>query len=735
MSPKKSFLKQENRFRLLSIKDLIEARDSYHVFLTRKINVIGTAIGRSRNRIKGVPGKAPKTLENSEVRSNAYPCILVFVKEWLVPEKFGVNKNLSYDDFVPSRLYLPDGRIIPVCVIETKWISRKDDSSIKIKFPGSIIGGGYPVITKVQGEDRFATLGCLVTDGRLTFALTNAHVAGRPGEYLYTLKNGNEDYMGVTSQKQLLKKPFSEVYEGFPSKHTLINLDIGLIELDDIQNISPQVFGLGELNGVADINHDTLSLNLIGCHLKGFGCSSGLMKGEIIALFYRYSTSGGYDYVADYLVGSRKGKGIRNYIPFMPAHGDSGTLMVVDEPNKEEHMKVLGVLWGGQQDVSGNHVQQYGLVTNFGTICKLLDIELVYGWKKVDNYFAAYAHTVLPSWCPEFVNDKTLKTLMNNNSVRFSLPISDTKPKDTRGISNLDFVYLSDVPDLVWKSGKHRRGKEGPNHFADMDQKNKDGKTLIDICTSDSTRINPAEWNKYYESIEAEQKGTLPFRIALIFEEMAEYARNNKKVEFVCAAGILVHYVFDAAMPLHISYLHHGDVTGQKKKKKLYGKEIDVPLAYEVHEEFDTQMVEYYADEIIKKLPGMIRKISKMKTLMPAENIADKYEAAKAAVQLMINTITKAPPDRIVEDFEKYLSLSKRERCDLLWKSYNSGLMTAMAEAVILSTRLWEAAWKAGDGIAKDKNLEAVPEKDLKELYETKGFLKSMNIKEMAAAW
>lgn len=734
MKTKKSLLEQEKRFHLLSIRDLMEARDAFHVFLMQKTNVIGTAIGRNRTRKPGIPAHMPKTLDNSEVRSNAWPCILVFVKEWLKPENFGVNKVASYDDYLPSRIYLPDGRIVPLCVIETRWVARNEDTSIQIRFPGNIIGGGYPVITKVQGEDHIATIGCLVTDGRLTYALTNAHVAGRPGECLYTLKNGNEDFIGITSEKQLLKKPFPDVYEGYGGKHSLIKLDIGLIELDDLQNISSQIFGLGELTGVLDINHDTLSLNLLGCNLKGSGCISGLMKGEIIGLFYRYTTAGGYDYIADYLVASRQDKTNRENFPFNPTYGDSGTIMVVDEPGKEEHMKALGILWGGMHDVSDGKVQPYGLVTNFGTVCKLLDIELIHGWNRMyDSYFAAYAHTVLPSWCTDYIKEKSLKTLMKNNESRFCLP-KTARPEDAKGLSKRDFVCLSDVPDIVWKGKKFKRGKEGPNHFADMDQKNKNGKTLIDIC-SDPANINPKEWEKYYESIEAEEKGTLPFRIALIFEEMKEFASAGKKAEFVCAAGIVVHYVFDAAMPLHISHLHHGNVNGPLKPKKLYGKEKMVPIAFEVHEEFDTQIIEYYADEIKNNLHKMIKAAESDNTVGSVAALKDKSSVAEAVVKLMINTVSYLPPADIVSDFEKMVQLKKRERCDQLWNKYQDGLMRAMAEAVILSARIWEAAWQSGKNTMLKLKLDEVPEKQLKCLYERKDFLESKNIKEMAEEW
>jgi hypothetical protein len=50
----------------------------------------------------------------------------------------------------------------------------------------------------------------------------------------------------------------------------------------------------------------------------------------------------------------------------------------------------------------------------------------------------------------------------------------------------------------------------------------------------------------------------LPFRIWQIYDEMVEFVQQKKLVDFVCAAGIMAHYVGDACQPLHTSQLHDG---------------------------------------------------------------------------------------------------------------------------------------------------------------------------------
>jgi len=733
MKVKDTYLETGQAYWTLSIRDLLEARDAYHTFLIRKPNVVGTAIGKVRFRKEGVNPRAPKTLESSVVQPYSWPCVLVFVYEWLTPEAFGTKGTASSEDYLPSRLYLPSGREVPVCVVRSAWRSRRKEAAVPwTKFPGSVIGGGYPVMTEVQGEDRWATLGGLVTDGRLTYGLTSLHVTGSPGESLYTLRNDNEVEIGVAAARNVDQAPFSKVYETFPGKHTLVNLDVGLVQLTSIDDVSSQVFGLGPVRGLADVNHDTLSLELVGCPVMGHGCVSGIMQGEIIGLFYRYQTVGGYEYVSDYLIGPRQATKGKKALAFSPQNGDSGTLLVVDDPECHEHMKAIALLWGGQYDTTGDREQPYALATNLGTACRALGVELVSDWNSgFDRWFGAYAHVVLPFECTRAIKDKKLRKLMESNRQWFALPFA-TEVKDTKGLSKLDIVPLSDVPDLVWKrrGGKFQRGKERPNHFADMDQPNPHSKnqTLLDLCRSNPKgNVKPKVWVEFYKQLGAREKGALPFRIAQIFGAMKGAVAKRQTAEFVCAAGILCHYVFDACLPMHVSYMHHGDPDGETTTKG--GKKV--PIAYDVHAELDNDMVEYHRDEIAKKLPALVDQVAATDIPVALASLKTPRDAAMAGVKLMGNAVDYANPRDIVRSFETMVDLKKRDRLDALWKKYGRGLMRAMAEAVVLTARLWEAAWREGG--AKIRTTGPVRGKDLKKLYETKtGFLDSMSLEDLA---
>src|SRR5262245_53628749 len=110
-----SFMFPEHDFHALSLEDLLQARDIFHVQLADKTNVIATALGRYLIRI-GDPWpkarqnteeirtrrtkKGKRTLANSEIRPYSWPCLLVFVEKWQNPADFGKG-DLDHDDMLP----------------------------------------------------------------------------------------------------------------------------------------------------------------------------------------------------------------------------------------------------------------------------------------------------------------------------------------------------------------------------------------------------------------------------------------------------------------------------------------------------------------------------------------------------------------------------------------------------------------------------------------------------------
>src|ERR1700743_2710711 len=101
------------KFDQLSMKDLIEARDLFHVHLINKKNVVATAVGRylirktdfdDNGMYKPSGDKSERTLQNSVVADISWPCILVFVNHW-EEEKDLIGSGKS--DIIPKTIYMP----------------------------------------------------------------------------------------------------------------------------------------------------------------------------------------------------------------------------------------------------------------------------------------------------------------------------------------------------------------------------------------------------------------------------------------------------------------------------------------------------------------------------------------------------------------------------------------------------------------------------------------------------
>jgi hypothetical protein len=53
---------------------------------------------------------------------------------------------------------------------------------------------------------------------------------------------------------------------------------------------------------MVDVRPESMDLSLIGVPLRAFGAGSGALAGRVAALFYRYATRSGVEYVADAIV-------------------------------------------------------------------------------------------------------------------------------------------------------------------------------------------------------------------------------------------------------------------------------------------------------------------------------------------------------------------------------------------------------------------------------------------------
>jgi hypothetical protein len=749
-------------FDQLSLRDLLDARDQYHIHLMRHPNVVATAVGRYRIRKSDswptrtgsskVHGKNPRDLKNSEVRYYSWPAILVFVEKWEDPAELARTPG----GLVPKTLYLPDGRSVPVCVILAPKEERNEVNPIDIRYPLNNIGGGSPVVAEAQGQQYAATVACLVSDGHTAYALTNRHVAGEAGEVIYSRLGGNLERIGVSSEKQLTRMPFSALYPGWPGRDVYVNLDVGLIELDNLDQWTAEIRNIGQMGRMVDLSVNNLSIALIGTHVRGTGAASGEMLGEIAALFYRYKTNGGFEYVADLLIGPRTSHSSRRGMqkPFATHPGDSGTLWLLEPMEQSEKQAgsktaagkgpeylPLAMQWGRNMLYSAGAAQpqSYVLATLLSRVCAELGVDPIRNWNlDQPDTWGALGHFSIASRAQNALSNRLpkLRKLMENNALIVSHDDATILEGDFVGMGSADFVPLADVPDFFWKPRIAKQGFarpfEGPNHFADMDQDNPDGKTLLDLCKKPDF-IDPDKWNSFYDSvldlmkdkpIEAKHRGLLPFRVWQIFDSMVDFVKDGKAPQFVCAAGVLTHYVGDGCQPLHISYLHDGDPL-QKfeytfKKGKREGQTEERPLGQGVHSAYEDAMVSDFREQILdglKKTPKSTK----------AEMIESGFEAAQLTIAMMRKTFSAIPPADIVEAFVTFKGKPK-ERNAFFWKKFGKKTVEVMQGGSHLLAVLWESAWELGEGEKNVTSTRALKESEAMKICGDEEFLPSVTI-------
>lgn len=730
-------LDAQYRFHSLSLKDLLEARNLYHWQLLNRENVVGTAVGQylirktephpnetaeKESRI-GHTVTGPRTFENSTVRDYSWPCLLVLVEQWVEAHEFAKKP----EQFIPPMLYLPDGRAVPVCVVQVTPAKVASLAPAAIRWPETYIGGGFPILANVQGQAHQASVGCLVTDGHKTFALTSRHVCGEPGTPIYARLRGQIVEIGKASDKQLTRLPFSQVYPNFPGNRTFSTLDIGLIDVGTAADWSSAVYGLeGDLGPVADLNELNIGLQLIEQPVVAFGSASGLLKGKIKGLFYRHKTLAGYDFVSDFLIapdGERQTQ-----------HGDSGTVwhLQIESPNRDKpELRPIAVEWGGQGFAgSGAGRFNFALASGLSNACQLLDVDLVRAhddgaapfWGQTGHYSIATAAIAA-------VRNAKLKALLEANLERISFAPNELDPEQIRQkLTNGQFVELADVPDLVWKRTKdipggrdyaRNAGPEHPNHYADIDKPNTDGETLRQLCLINPEKLDPPTWIAFYQSVGetgVRHLGLLPFRVWQFFNELVDCLKKGNLERFVCAAGILSHYVGDACQPLHGSYLSDG-YKDDPDAKNWPGKGVHSTYEDKMVDRYSSKLLEAMATQATSEPPAPLAKLV----------IHTGRDAAFATIVLMEYSAGILSPKSLCDTYIALGGGSSRPVVDGLWEHFGDQTAQVMAAGAQCLATIWDAAYTVANANLTGP-FNAFDESKLAAIYQDANFCPSLTL-------
>lgn len=752
----------------LSMKDLLDARDAYHVYLSSLENVTATAIGRyliheedwyadhrpGSNKPAGYKKPAsPRTLANSVIRPWSWPAVLVFVKQWESRSKLGPNA-------VPQTLYLPDGRIIPVCVLEAKP-DPDLPASPRPLFPTTpLLGGGYACLRENQGEEVFGTFACLVRKGGTHYALTNRHVAGGEGDIVSAYMRGQFQPVGITTNLALDRVPMPKVFPGWAYDKTLLKMDAGLVRIDDITDWTSQAFGIGEIGELFDATEASLTLDLIGTPVRAFTAKSGGSEGEIRALFFRYESLGGFDDVTDALIGPRyRAKKTDSDHPFTQP-GDSGSLWFYDPAADEEarqtnqdleqppapppeqgeraqRLRPIAMQWGGERLVLPDGAKaSYALATFLSSVCTALEAEVERDWSRGhEEFWGKIGHFSIGFKACEQLPGK-LGTLMKKNQARIGL--DDAQLSKTFKVDPNGFVPLADVPDYVWIT----HGNEPIQHFADVDIKDIDGHpTLLARCVANPKNIAASVWKAYFDGFAKHQvgpeEGALPFRVWQIYDAMVDFVKKRDLKHFVAAAGILAHYVGDASQPLHASFMHHGIPP----MKKVNGRDFPVRRSspefeafkktrpYKIHGIYEETMLEIDPAKALSLVDLKVAAMTPPK--LPAK--AKGHDAAIQVIRLMHHAQARLSPLEIINADDP--SLTEQKRATALWNNLavRNATVKSLADSIATLAAIWEAAWNASGGLSIPKSkLIEFSEAELQDVYRNeKTFIPSQSLDHM----
>jgi hypothetical protein len=336
------------------------------------------------------------------------------------------------------------------------------------------------------------------------------------------------------------------------------------------------------------------------------------------------------------------------------------------------------------------------------------------------------------------VEEPKLRRLMLANRLRVSFEWEDIDAHALQKIDASGFVPLENVPDAVWKQSMTagfpagRRGRENPTHYADLDEPDAKGQTLLDRLHA-PTDLSVGAFQDYYDDLGHErssERGLLPFRVWQFYDKMVEAVSDRWISEFVCAAGILAHYVGDACKVLHGSYLFDGDPsrTQQRTVLKRDGtlQTIIERFGKGVHLDYEDRMINEHIDAL---MGGVDAAVGQQKAMPPVRGGQD---AGFAVVELMRRTSNRIDPMALVEAYAVALQ-GDGDASEVLWKRFGTATGAATADGCRVLAMLWESAWREGKGeVIDDDLLGAIPANELMALYSDQLFVPSLPLDEVA---
>jgi hypothetical protein len=183
-------------------------------------------------------------------------------------------------------------------------------------------------------------------------------------------------------------------------------------------------------------------------------------------------------------------------------------------------------------------------------------------------------------------------------------------------------------------------------------------------------------------------------------------ARSASK--FLCAAGILGHYVGDACQPLHSS-MHSDGLDGASTG---------------VHSTYEELMIDHFSPQLADKLDEL--KVSSLGPQARDEStIKSGFDAGLAVIELMARAQRYLRPTDICNTYESLGGGHKPAVLQGLWDAFADSTAQCIADGARTLGQLWQAAYDLNQ---QSDFSGAISQSVLKPMYEDKDFLPSLHL-------
>jgi hypothetical protein len=209
---------------------------------------------------------------------------------------------------------------------------------------------------------------------------------------------------------------------------------------------------------------------------------------------------------------------------------------------------------------------------------------------------------------------------------------------------------------------------------------------------------------------------------------MKAFAAAGDATRYLCAAGLLAHYVGDASQPLHgsqyadgyadqpMTVIHHRRETGEE-----YEEETHVGAG--VHSAYETKMLDKFASDIAD---GLVAAVSTIAAPFPTTGA----HAALELVTLMKRCAEAIPPSTLVDAYVEAGGKPVVVTLEALWEQFGDQTIQVMTDGAESLARIWAGAWQGHAISAGD--IKAVPFDELRALYEDVDFVPSKYLDEIS---